>query len=141
MVGPTWMSLSCAIVKPSSACGSPRIGTSTRFTLAVRRALRKPMAEVAVATASTASALQGLSAFHGTCTAPAALAAQVSSRPASRTSVSTNIEENQPMLIRPTHFSTVPSEASRRDAARDERQRNGEAPTPPARPAPAATRA
>jgi hypothetical protein len=37
----------------------------------------------------------------------------VIARPASRTSVSTNIDENQPMLIRPTHFSTVPSEASR----------------------------
>jgi hypothetical protein len=89
----------------------------------VRRALRKPISDVPVAIASTASALHGCNVRQGTCTPPSALTSHVSNRPASRTSVSTNIDENQPMLIRPTHLSTSPIEALR--AMRRDRKGSG----------------
>ena len=83
----------------------------------------KPISDVVLAIASTASALQGRSVPQGTCTPPSAPASQASSRPASRPSVSTNIDENQPMLTRPTHLSTSPGEA--RSAMRRERKGSG----------------
>ena len=56
IVGPTWMSLIWAMVKPWSAAGSSATGTSTR-TRAVLRALTKPASVASAASTGTASAL------------------------------------------------------------------------------------
>ena len=102
MVGPTWMSLICAIVKPSSAGGSPAIGTSTRTTDAVRRALKKPQAVTSNAVTATARALP---------TAAAGRPARMRRRPADAAparpgrdrarQVSTNSDENRPIASEP----------------------------------------
>ena len=80
------------------------MGTSTRTTPAVRRALKNPISEVPVATTGTATALQASQCGQSTGRALAKDASQINSRPASRKSVRTNMDENQPMLSRPTHF-------------------------------------
>src|SRR5438132_126436 len=53
IVCPTWMSLICAMVKPSSSLGRPASGTSTSTTGAVRRAIKKPMSVIAGVSAMT----------------------------------------------------------------------------------------
>ena len=126
MVGPTWTSLTCAIVKPSSAAGRPAIGTSTRTTRAVRRALAKPQS-VDERGRDRHRTRRGRDERARGATAPgqiASTAPAASRRPASRTTVRTNRDENRPMQTRPTQASAAaPRPAPPRPGAEAERQR------------------
>ena len=107
MVGPTWTSLTWAIVKPSSAAGRPAIGTSTRTTRATRRALAKPQSVTSTAAIATARA-DGVTSDAGDSAPGQSAAAPVASRrPTSRTAVRTNSDENSPMQTRPIQASAA----------------------------------
>ena len=108
IVGPTWTSLTWAMVKPSSADGRPAIGTSTRTTRAVRRALAKPHSVIAAAAIATARADGTTSDAGADAAIGHSIAAPVASnRPTSRTAVRTNSDENSPMQTSPIQASAA----------------------------------
>ena len=97
MVGPTWMSLICTIVKPCNAAGRSAIGTSTATTAAVRRALTKPHAVTSSASSGTAIAVAAATPAHE--------ASHATSSTGSRSNVSTKSDENRPIASEPAHAS------------------------------------
>jgi hypothetical protein len=95
MVGPTWMSLIWAMVKPCSAAGRLAMGTSTRLTRAVRRVLSRPSSVSSRASTGTTWALAVRS------DGPPLSSSQAASSTTSRARVSTNSDENRPSANRP----------------------------------------
>ncbi len=108
--------------------GRPRMGTSMRTTLAVRRALRKPISDVAAGhQPARPAALHSCQRVPSTCRRPARSPARPAAGPHRAPAVSTSIDENQPMLMRPDPFPDLARElASRRDRIPIEGQRHGD---------------
>ena len=105
IVGPTWMSLICAMRKPCSAAGRLWIGTSTTTTAAVRRALHKPTSVMAAAASATAAADPSVSGCRSKAPGAKASTAIAGNSNRSRASVNTKSDENRPMKPRPTQAS------------------------------------
>ncbi len=109
IVGPTWMSLICAMVKPSSSGGSPASGTSTSTTGAVRRAMTNPINVIRGVSNITPTAERRV---HVSCAAGDSASA-VAARLTSRATVSTSSHDRKPIATQGTRTDHGPRSRAR----------------------------